>query len=86
MSYIPIKDNFGLDEALPLQLLIHRNRKTRCAIGFLPADLKPMTVERRTKLLSAHCSKRGKRHEFVIETRDGQKCLWCGIVRAEEMH
>jgi hypothetical protein len=77
--YIPSLADFG-DDALPLDRLIHRNRHSHCKVQALYAD--PMTEPQRFRLLQAHCAKRGRRHEFVIESTDGLKCLWCGIVKA----
>jgi hypothetical protein len=81
--YIPCLDDYG-DEALPLDKLLHRQRRVKPPIRACEVD--PITPERRLRVLQAHCCKKGKRHEFVVETREGTKCLWCGIVLKGEMH
>jgi len=75
--YIPALDDFG-DDALPLDKLLHRNRHYHPLI--LPLAQPPLLELDRERMLRAHCSKRGKRHEFVVQTREGAACLWCGMV------
>lgn len=83
-NYIPKMDwEIGIgDAANPLNTLTHKNRHAKPPIRFREAQA-PMTDGERDRLLSRHCHKRGKRHEFMVRTRGGVKCLWCGLLHAE---
>lgn len=79
-AYIPQSlDEFG-DAAIPLHRFLHRQRHSKTQLR--PCEVEPISEKRRWFVLQAHCSKKGKRHEFVVQTREGLKCLWCGVVRA----
>lgn len=71
------------DEAGSLAMLLHKHRKSsRPPIRFREPQ-EPMTHEQREHLLRRHCSRKGKKHEFLLETRAGTVCVWCGIPRKE---
>lgn len=79
--YVPMLDGYGDevgDAANPLTRLIHRHRH-KPPVRFREGP--PLDDAQRFTTLQRHCSRRGKRHEWVIETREGTACLWCGIVR-----
>ena len=81
--YIPSLEGYGDevigDAANPLTRLIHRHRHSHPPIRYREGP--PLNEGQRFTLLQRHCSKKGRRHEFVVETREGTACLWCGIVR-----
>ncbi len=78
--YIPALDDFG-DAALPLEKLVHLHRHSGPRIR--PREADPLTEKQRFRILQAHCSKKGRRHDFSVMSTEGLKCLWCGITRAE---
>lgn len=77
--YIPKLDSFG-DTALPLDMFRHKNRHYHPLIRSV--DVEPLSERIRFRVLQAHCARKGKRHDFIIESTEGLKCLWCGIVKA----
>lgn len=81
--YIPTDtfDDLG-DAAVPLSRFTHRHRHSKTQLR--PRDLTPLGEEGRIRVLQSHCSRRGKRHDFVVNTRAGAKCLWCGILQPKQ--
>lgn len=81
-AYIPRLEGYGDevgDSANPLTRLIHRHRHVHTPLRYREGP--PLDEKHRFAMLQRHCAKKGKRHEFIVETREGTACLWCGIVR-----
>lgn len=83
-SYVPKMDwEIGSgDAASPLNMLPHQEHRDRKPIRFLCPEPK-LSGEERDRLLSRHCQRKGKRHDFSLTSREGVKCIWCGITRAD---